>query len=441
MTGPAAARTCRPAFDRVIGRRLRQGGHMALRFLVARPTSDLVRLPWDQPLELWDESHLVPLARGLSRHVVRFVRVSGEVIAIKETRQSWAEREYAMLRNLHRMGLPTVEAVGIVTGRESPDGEPIEPALLTRHLPRSLPYRSLFSHRLQDDTLDRVLDALVVLMVRLHLEGFYWGDCSLSNTLFRRSAGDLAAYLVDAETGELHHKLSDGQRDYDVDLLRSNVYGEMLDLQAGGLLDPELDPLELVDRVVERYSGLWDALTGAEEFGIDEMWRIEQRVERLNELGFDVDELDIVTDIGGASVRIQPKVVEADHHARRLQGLTGLDVEESQARRLLNDFDAYAASREMQAEDPTVVAHSWLTNVYEPLQRLAPPEAVELMEAPELFHDVLLHRWYLSERAGREVDFFDVARDYVKNVLPGRIEELRDAETRRDTDLFDAIGD
>ena len=414
---------------------------MALRFLVARPSSDLVRLPWQLPLEEWDESLLVPLACGISRHVVRFVRVGGAVVAVKETRQQWAEREYGMLRNLHRLGLPTVEAVGIVTGRESPSGEPIEPALLTRHLPRSLPYRSLFSHRLQDHTLDRVVDALVVLMVRLHLEGFYWGDCSLSNTLFRRSAGDLAAYLVDAETGELHHSLSDGQRNYDMDLLRTNVFGEMLDLQAGGLLDPAVDAIELVDRVVERYHELWDALTAAEEFDVDDMWRIEQRIEQLNALGFDVDELDIVTDIGGASVRIQPKVVEAGHHARRLQGLTGLDVEEAQARRLLNDFDAYAASRGMQAEDPMVVAHSWLTNIYEPLQRLAPPEAVELLEAPELYHDVLLHRWYLSERAGREVDFFDVARDYVANVLPGRIEELRAAESRTDTSTFDAIVD
>lgn len=412
---------------------------MTLRFLVARPSSDLVRLPWDQPLADWDNSLLVPMARGISRHVVRFVRIAGAVVAVKETRQTWAEREYGMLRNLRRMGLPTVEAAGIVTGRESASGEPIEPALLTRHLSHSLPYRSLFSHRLQDHTLDRVLDALVVLMVRLHLAGFFWGDCSLSNTLFRRSAGDLAAYLVDAETGELHHTLTDGQRLYDLDLLRTNVFGEMLDLQAGGLLDATLEPIEVVDRVVERYLSLWEALTAAEEFAIEDMWRIEHRVEQLNALGFDLGELDIVTDIGGASVRIQPAVVEAGHHARRLQGLTGLDVEETQARRMLNDFDAYTASHDLQAEDPMIVAHSWLTNVYEPLQQLAPPEAVEVMEAAELFHDVLLHRWYLSERAGREMDLFEVARDYVNTVLPERIAQLRAAEARADTEQLDAI--
>ena len=405
---------------------------MALRFLAAAPSSDLLKLPWDQPLERWDASVQVPMARGISRHVVRFVRVGRSVVAVKETRQSWAEREYALLRNLRRLGLPTVEAVGIVTGRETPAGEPIEPALLTRHLARSLPYRSLFSHRLQEGTLDKVIDALVVLLVRLHLEGFFWGDCSLSNTLFRRSAGDLAAYLVDAETGELHPKLSDGQRHYDLDLLRTNVFGELLDVQAGGYLDTDIDPIEIVDRVAERYEVLWDALTAAEEFDVDEMWRIEQRVEELNRLGFDVDELDIVTDLGGATVRIQPKIVEAGHHTRRLQGLTGLDVEESQARRLLNDLDAYAAGAGRQADDPTIVAHSWLTHVYEPLQALAPPESVELIEAPELYHDVLVHRWLLSERAGHEIGFWEAARDYVEHIVPARVRALAAAEAKDD---------
>lgn len=414
---------------------------MALRFLAAAPSSDLLTLPWNTSLESWDESIQVPLARGISRHVVRFVRVGRTVVAVKETRQSWAEREYGLLRNLRRLGLPAVEAVGIVTGRETPTGEPIEPALLTRHLARSLPYRSLFSHRLQEGTLDKVIDALVVLLVRLHLEGFFWGDCSLSNTLFRRSAGDLAAYLVDAETGELHDQLSDGQRNYDLDLLRTNVFGELLDVQAGGFLDADLDPIEIVDRVGERYQVLWQALTAAEEFDVDETWRIEQRIEELNRLGFDVDELDIVTDLGGATVRIQPKIVEAGHHARRLQGLTGLDVEESQARRLLNDLDAYAAGAGMQADDPAIVAHSWLTHVYEPLQALAPAESVELIGAPELYHDVLVHRWLLSERAGHEVEFWDAARDYVENIVPARVRALAAAEGKSgdDTGQLDAV--
>jgi hypothetical protein len=346
------------------------------------------------------------------------------VYAAKETREEWAWREYGLLRNLRRIGLPTVEPVGVVTGRQTAAGESLEPCLLTRHLAHSLPYRALFSQRLQPDTVRRVIDALVVLLVRLHVDGFWWGDCSLSNTLFRRSAGEFAAYLVDAETGELHASLSDGQRDHDLDLVTTNVFGELLDLQAGGLLSEDFAADEMAFRVKRRYESLWNALTGAEEFTTSEMWRIEQRVNSLHELGFDVEELDIVTDFDGSTVRIRPAVVEAGHHTRRLQGLTGLDVEDHQARRLLADLDAFTAAADLQDEEPTLVAHRWLTEVYEPLWAMVPAELRVRLERAELFHEVLEHRWYLSERAGREVELFDAARQYIADMLPTRSQTL-----------------
>jgi len=297
----------------------------------------------------------------------------------------------------------------------------------------------LFSQQLQPDTVRRVVDALVVLLVRLHVEGFWWGDCSLSNTLFRRSAGEFAAYLVDAETGELHDTLSDGQRAHDLDLVTTNAFGELCDLQAGGLLDEDWEPFEMVERIQRRYDELWTALTGVEEFGTADTWRIEQRIAVLNELGFDIEELDIVTDWDGSSVRIRPAVVEAGHHRRRLQGLTGLDVEEQQARRLLNDLDAYTASHDLQGEDPMIVAHQWQTEVYEPVRRMVPAALRDRMEAAELFHEVLEHRWYLSEKAGREVDFFDSARDYVDTVLPRRSDLVPDGNVRSVAALATAI--
>jgi len=407
---------------------------MAIHMLATRPNAELLTLPWGTPLADWDPALDVPLARGIHRHVVRFIRVTGQVYAVKETRESFARGEYALLRNLKRLGLPTVVPIGVVTGREAPDGQTIEPALVTRHLTHSLPYRALFSHHLQDDTLDRLIDALVVLVVRLHVEGFYWGDCSLSNALFRRSAGEFAAYLVDAETGELHDTLSDGQRAHDLEILRVNMYGELLDLQAGGLLDEQVDPESLVERVLERYDALWTELTGAEVFGTDEMWRIEQRMERLNLLGFDVDELDVVTDFDGHSVRIQPRVVEANHHARSLQRLTGLDLEEPQARRILNDLEVFTAAHDLAEEDRSVAAYRWLNEVYRPLQAMIPAAYRDVVEPAEAYHDVLVHRWFMSESVGKEVNFFDALRSYVDDVLPHRVGVLRAAETNTDAD-------
>src|SRR5687768_609589 len=221
----------------------------------------LIDLPWSTPLEEWPADHLVALPQGISRHVVRFVKLQGTVYAVKETRERIAEREYDLLRALERLDAPAVEAIAIVADRVND----LEPVLITKHLQFSLPYRALFSHTLRPQTLDRLLDALAALLVRLHLLGFFWGDCSLSNTLFRRDAGAFAAYLVDAETGALHLRLSPGQRSEDLEIARTNIFGEALDLQAAGLLHDGIDPEHVSDEVVRRYEVLWHELTHEQE--------------------------------------------------------------------------------------------------------------------------------------------------------------------------------
>jgi len=403
---------------------------MALHIVASRPDPAVVGLPWSTPLEDWSEEYVVPLPRGLSRHVVRIIRLRGRTYAVKETQEDIAFREYRLLRDLQRLGLPAVQPVGVVTGREDAQGEPLPCALMTEHLAFSLPYRALFTHGMTADNLPSLVDALVVLLVRLHLADFYWGDVSLSNVLFRRNAGGFAAYLVDAETGELRPSLSRQMRAYDVQVGCENVFAELLDLQAGGAIGTTVEAHEIVALIQKRYDELWSELTELEEFGADEMWRIEQRIERLNDLGFDVDELDIVTDFHGDQVRIQPKVVELGHHRRELQSLTGLNVEEAQARRLLNDMASFIAHYDLGREDRAIAANRWLIEVYEPIIAMVPPEARGKLEPAEIFHEILVHRWYLSERAGHEIGIFETARDYIDTVLAGKPDELVAAEDR-----------
>jgi len=396
---------------------------MPLQITTATPEPALLDLPWPVPVAEWPNEHLATLPRGLSRHVVRFVRLTGQVLAVKEIEEKLARREYGLLRLLRRLGLPVVEPVGIVSGRVSADGAPLDPVLVTRHLRFSLPYRALFSQSLRSDTATRLVDALAVLLVRLHLAGFYWGDVSLSNTLFRRDAGAFAAYLVDAETGELHDTLSPLRRDDDLDVARMNIAGELMDLQAGDLLDPALDPLEVSDVIVGRYASLWGELTRPESFEPGERWRVDARIRRLNDLGFDVGELTISTDIEGTSIEIQPKVVDAAHHSRRLLRLTGLDVEENQARRLLNDLDTYRAERDRQADDEELVAHAWVSECFEAVVGAVPRELRGKLEPAEVYHEVLEHRWYLSEREGRDIGRFEAAARYVAEVLVHKPDE------------------
>jgi hypothetical protein len=397
----------------------------SLQITAAAPDPALLDLPWHIPLEEWPAENLAALPRGISRHVVRFVKLSGRVIAVKEIGETVAYREYELLRALRRIGVPSVEPVGVITGRSDPDGERLEAVLVTQHLQFSLPYRALFSQALQPDTTGRLIDALAVLLVRLHLAGFYWGDVSLSNTLFRRDAGSFAAYLVDAETGDLHAQLTVGQRSYDLEIARVNIIGELMDLEAGDLLESGVDTIAVGDRLIERYDELWNALTGPESFGAGDRWRVAARIQRLNDLGFDVGELDITTDIGGTTVRIQPKVVDAGHHSRRLMRLTGLDVQENQARRLLNDLDEYRAATDRQGEDEEFVAHDWLATVFEPAVRSVPRELRGKLQPAQIFHEMLDHRWFLAREQNRDVPMAEAARSYVDTVLPHRPDEAQ----------------
>jgi hypothetical protein len=399
-----------------------------MRFLFRPPAAEatgLLSLPWDRPLAEWDQSLLLEVPqRGISRHVVRFVATAGHVFALKEIHERLARHEYALLSQFEEEGLPTVSVLGICVDR--PDDQ--EAILVTRYLEYSMSYRWLFSSPRAEHSAEQLLDTMVELLVRLHLAGVFWGDCSLSNTLFRPDAGALAAYLVDAETVERHASLSPGQRAYDVDLARERVGAELLDLQAGGLLPAGIDPIDVAEGLPPRYEALWEEVTAEQVFGVaEQQWRITERLRRLNDLGFDVGEVELITSPEGAKLRVETRVAEPGQHRRELLRLTGLEVQERQARRLLNDIVAYRADLEQKSVSPVseaLAAHRWLAEVYQPVVDAIPRELIGRLAPAEVFHEVLEHRWFLSEKAQRDVGTEEAARSYFANVLPQTPKEV-----------------
>jgi hypothetical protein len=384
----------------------------------------LLDLPWHLPLEEWPSENIAALPKGLSRHTVRFAHLADYVIAIKETLPELAKREYDMLKNLNKLEVPCVEPFAIINGRARENGEELLSVLVTRHLKFSLPYRAMWSQGLRADTATRLVDALALLLVRLHIAGFFWGDVSLSNTLFRRDAGAFAAYLVDAETGHLYESgLSNGQRENDLEIARVNIAGELMDLIASGHAAPGVDAVATSERIVTAYRELWNELTSVQVIDASERYKISQRVKKLNALGFDIEELAITTAADGTKVKIQPKVVDAGHHGRRLMRLTGLDVEENQARRLLNDLDQYAAEHKRSGVDEEVLAHEWLSHSFEPVILAIPKEYTGKLEPAEVYHQVLEHRWYMSEERGGDVPLEEAVNHYVTYVLSQRRDE------------------
>ncbi len=400
---------------------------MPLRLTASGIEPDLLFLPWDRPLAEWPDELIVLLPKGISRHEVRFVRMHKRVLAVKEIEESYAQSEYEMLVRLGKLGAPCVKPIGVVADRREGSGEVLPGALITEHLSYSLPYRSLIRQTLTARTAERLMDALVLLIVKLHLLGFAWNDCSLSNALFRRDAGEFAAYLVDAETAEMHPSLSRGQRRYDIETASMNVTGEFMDLQEGGLLPSEFDPIELGAQLQMRYEHLWGTLNDPIAVDLERPQDLHTLIRTLNGLGFDIAEMTAQATSTGERIVVTPKVVDSGHHRRRMLGLTGLDMDENLARRLLNDIDTFRLNHGLSVADEQVAAHRWVTEVYEPVIERVPQGLRPKLTAPQIMHEVLEHRWYLSERRKEPVDLLDAVDDYAATQLSLRPDDSQPA--------------
>lgn len=380
-------------------------------------------LPWGLSLPNWPGncSRLEDVPKGLSRHPVAFVNYNGSIYALKEVPPGLAEKEYSLLVQLEELRLPAVTPVGHAVTR-TPDGT--FSVLITRYLDRSIPYRSLFLASSLERYRKHLLDAIAGLLVQLHLAGVYWGDCSLSNTLFRRDAGALQAYLVDAETAELHPvRTPPAHRHQDLLIMEENVNGDLADIEASGLEAQGLPDIPLSDvgaYIRLRYQSLWEEITHEYKIHPGEHYRIQERIRALNALGFSVGELELAETDEGNLLRLRVVVTDRNFHRDQLQGLTGLEAEEMQARAMMNEIQQVKAtlSQENNRSTPlSVAAYYWLEKIYQPTIKLLQPYAGEDSDLAELYCSVLEHKWYLSEKEKHDVGHQRATADYIANHL------------------------
>lgn len=392
-------------------------------FRLRTPTPGLLALPWDLPLSQWNvpDVPLRDIAVGPSRHLVKFVEADDALWAVKDMPARIAVKEYEVLRKLEDMDLPAVRPAGLVLQPEFDTA-----ILVTRYLEGSWQYRRLFMRLPPDEPKhrERLLDAMAGLLVELHRHGVFWGDCSLANTLFSRDGQILQAWLVDAETSEVHAVLSRGQRHHDIEIMVENVAMGMVDL-AARIEAPEALQDTLIaeaENLRERYAGLWDVLTAEPVFGFTDRYRVEGTVRRLNELGFAVDEVSLqpVSD-DSRQLKIHVAVGDRRYHAQRLRALTGLDVGEGQARILLGDLLAYQAQLRREAGhdvDESAAARLWVIEVVTPTEHLAHAAVNNSGTAIQAYCDLLEVRWLLSEQAGRDVGTNAALAALRRNVIP-----------------------
>jgi hypothetical protein len=384
---------------------------------------DFLDLPWESPLDDWATDRICIMPIGIHRHPVRFVAYDEGVYAIKELSKRAAANEYRVLRALQDQSHRTPEPAGLVERDWLDPHAEGAGAVITRYVEHSFPYRRLVSGSGFGARRKQMLDALAGLLVELHMAGCWWGDCSLSNVLYRFDAGQIEAIMIDVETSALHDVLSDGQRREDIEIMKENVAGEMADIAAETGEDLSAADLDLGSDIEERYDALWGELTEELIITKDDAFRIRERISRINEIGFSVDDIEIKPVEEGSLVRMITHVGGRTYNSDTLRERTGIDASENQARLILSDLNYFLAKHgDMSATGKSVGTFRWLTGRWEPaINRIL--ESWPGEDPIQGYCDYLNHRFLLASARGADVDELEALESWIESGFPGFVPE------------------
>lgn len=369
----------------------------------------------------WARPNRIRLPKGISRHEVRYFQYPQGIYVVKELSERAAQQDYDALKILENYGARAVRPVGIVEKRH-PDPEAEESAaLITEYAPFSFSYRELISGPGFGPRRAQMLNAFAELLVELHLIGVYWGDCSLNNVLYRYDADAIETIMVDGETAEIYEgeMLSSGRREEDIQIMIENVAGGMADIAAEAGVDMDEADLFLGEDIANRYRALWAEVSSEEVIQEDESYKIEERVRKINALGFHVDEVDLVAAPGGSKVKVKLKVGGRSYHSDRLKEIVGIDALENQARQILSDLYHYQAVNGGNTARPrSVLSIQWRANEFEPMIELL-RAMDDLADPVQSYCDILHHRYLMSEGVGHDVGTETAFKDWIKRGRPG----------------------
>ena len=380
---------------------------------------DFTGLPWTQPLADWSAicPYISDAPKGLSRHIVIFLNYENDLFALKELHPKEAEKEFNCLHRIEALRLPVIKPVGFY---QSPDSGN-RSVLITRFLDFSLPYRNLFMQDHLSRYRNHLMDAMAGLLVQLHLSGVYWGDCSFSNTLFRRDAGMLQAYMVDAETVEFSAgPVSPLLRSNDLIVMEENLAN---DLQEIGEVTQLVQGIPVVDLSVYirfKYQELWEEVTKEEDILPEDSLMIQERIRALNRLGFSVNGIELAKSLNRNLVKLKVVVSDRNYHRDLLYSLTGINAQETQARLIMNELQELRvrmSSSQNRNVPMSETAYLWMADYYQLVGKLMQPHVDEEMGLPEIYCQVLEHKWFLSEKEQRDVGHIYAAKSYIEQFL------------------------
>ena len=353
--------------------------------------SDLENLPWDTPLNEWNDKQVkfLEIRKGISKHTVRFIKTKDFAFAIKQTNPISAYFESETFTKLLQKGIHTLIPAGYIFykknlfERNAEEKESLA-FIVTILEAKSIPHSILFKWDFSDTSRKSIYKAAAELLADLHFNNIFWGDASLSNVLIKflktkddqgKSRTELKAFLSDSETIQILKEISDEHIKKDV----KRFYDSMTEISKEFPKDEkgksEIDLSEDKKYLKQEYKTRFDLLNKIAEF------------EKIT--GLDVQKHFFkITD----QYSIESILKQIEEHKWYLSEKGGSEIEMSFA------------------------ANDWIEKIYKPIieefNKLKIFDYFPNTNSVKLYTDIMAHKYYLSIEKGEDIGIYAAIRSY-----------------------------
>ncbi|MDP2364779.1 MAG: DUF4032 domain-containing protein [Ignavibacteria bacterium] len=353
--------------------------------------ADLENLPWDTPLIEWSDKQVkfLDVRKGISKHIVRFIKTKDFAFAIKQTNPISAYFESETFTKLLQKGIHTLIPAGYIFYKKNlfeinTDVDKSLAFIITILESRSIPHSILFKWDFSDASRRAIYKAVAELLANLHFSNIYWGDASLSNILIKfikskdekgKSHTELKAFLSDAETIQILKNISEEYINKDLfcfyDSMKSirEEYPKKVIEKAKSELDEDIKFFE------QEYRNSYSLLNKISEFEKVTGLEVIKHFFRISD-----------------QHSIESILKQIEEHKWYLSEISGSEVE------------------------MTFAANDWIEKVYNPIikefNKLKIFVYFPNTNSVKLYTDIMAHKYYLSVEKGEDIGIYSAIRSY-----------------------------
>lgn len=353
--------------------------------------ADLENLPWNLPLEEWNDKQVkfLDIRKGISKHIVRFIKTKDYSFAIKQTNPISAYFESETFTKLLQKGIHTLIPAGYVFYKKNlfelnaEDKESLA-FIVTILEAKSIPHSILFKWDFSDESRKTIYKAAAELLAVLHYNNIFWGDASLSNILIKfiktkneqgKLHTELKAFLSDSETITILKRISEDRIKKDI----KRFYDSMIEINKEFPKDDkgknEVDLTEDKKYFKQNYKTQYELLNKISEFEKTTGLEIRKHFFKITDQ-YTIDSI----------------LKQIEEHKWYLSEKSGSEVEINFA------------------------ANEWIEKVYNPIIKefntLKIFEYFPDTNSLKLYTDIMAHKYYLSLENGEDVGIYTAIRSY-----------------------------